>query len=189
MNILPHFRYVFHNCFKYCFLPIHFHVMGPKGAKLDDVKSVHSHIHALGQCRRAIRKHGWLPVVRGDTAGSAREIAQEGDKTAAALAPRLAAELYGLYISMLMEGMKLAATAKKNTGVLMRIMGNFRKVLNGDEKKELLEIIEKYRTGMIPLIVPVTLLNHHVRKYSPERLMDQYYLAPHPDELMLRNHV
>ena len=80
------------------FLPIHFHVMAPRGAELSDIKFVHSHIHALGQCRRAIREHGWTPVVRGDTAGSAREIAQEGDVATAALAPRLAAELYGLDI-------------------------------------------------------------------------------------------
>lgn len=100
-----------------------------------------------------------------------------------------AAELYGKYVSTLMEGMKLAATPKKNTDVLMHIMGYFKKDLSGDEKKELLEIIERYRTGLIPLIVPITLLNHYVRKYSPEYLMKQYYLDPHPDELMLRNHV
>lgn len=80
------------------FLPIHFHVMAPKGAKLADIRFVHSHIHALGQCRRVIREHGWTPIVKGDTAGSAREIAQDGDLTAAALAPRLAAKLYGLDI-------------------------------------------------------------------------------------------
>ena len=59
---------------------------------------VHSHIHALGQCRKIIREHRWKPVVDGDTAGAAREIAEAGDKTQAALAPRLAAELYGLDI-------------------------------------------------------------------------------------------
>ena len=80
------------------FLPIHFHVMAARGAKLDQIKTVHSHIHALGQCRKAIRAHGWTPIVKGDTAGSAREIGKAGDLTAAALAPRLAAELYGLDI-------------------------------------------------------------------------------------------
>jgi prephenate dehydratase len=80
------------------FLPIHFHVMAVKGATLDGIKSVHSHIHALGQCRAAIRAHGWTPIVKGDTAGSAREIAEGNDLSAAALAPRLAAELYGLDI-------------------------------------------------------------------------------------------
>jgi prephenate dehydratase len=80
------------------FLPIHFHVMSVKGATLAGIRTVHSHIHALGQCRKAIRSHGWVPIVKGDTAGSAREIAAAGDPTAAALAPRLAAELYGLEI-------------------------------------------------------------------------------------------
>jgi uncharacterized protein YbgA (DUF1722 family)/uncharacterized protein YbbK (DUF523 family) len=100
-----------------------------------------------------------------------------------------AVELYGQYISTLMEGMKLAATPKKSTDVLMHIMGYFKKDLSGDEKKEMLEVIERYRVGLIPLIVPVTLLNHYVRKYSPEYLQGQYYLDPHPAELMLRNHV
>jgi prephenate dehydratase len=80
------------------FLPIHFQLMAPKGAKLKDIKTVHSHIHALGQCRKIIRKEGWRPVVEGDTAGAAREVAETGDRTRAALAPRLAAELYGLDI-------------------------------------------------------------------------------------------
>jgi prephenate dehydratase len=80
------------------FLPIHFHLMAPEGARLKDIKSVHSHIHALGQCRKIIRKHGWKPVVEGDTAGAAREIAELGDISRAALAPRIAAGIYGLDI-------------------------------------------------------------------------------------------
>ncbi|HEY4774342.1 MAG TPA: prephenate dehydratase [Xanthobacteraceae bacterium] len=78
------------------FLPVHFHLMAPKGATLAMIKSVESHIHALGQCRRLIRKLGIKTVVAADTAGAARHIAETGDKTRAALAPRLAAELYGL---------------------------------------------------------------------------------------------
>ncbi len=78
------------------FMPIHFNLMAVKGAKLADIKTVYSHSHALGQCRRAIRSHGWIPMVTGDTAGAAREIAERGDPTLAALAPRLAAELHGL---------------------------------------------------------------------------------------------
>jgi prephenate dehydratase len=80
------------------FLPIRFQLMGVKGATLKSIRSVHSHIHALGQCRKIIRKHGWKAVVAGDTAGAAREIAEAGDATAAALAPELAAEIYGLDI-------------------------------------------------------------------------------------------
>ncbi|MCR2446381.1 bifunctional chorismate mutase/prephenate dehydratase, partial [Salmonella enterica] len=64
----------------------------------EDIKSVHSHIHALGQCRKIIRGNGWKPVIAGDTAGAARQVADLGDKSKAALAPLLAAELYGLEI-------------------------------------------------------------------------------------------
>ncbi len=80
------------------FLPIHFQLMAPKGATLKTLKSVHSHIHALGQCRKIIRKHGWKAVVAGDTAGAAREVAEGGDVTQAALAPAIAAGIYGLDI-------------------------------------------------------------------------------------------
>jgi prephenate dehydratase len=80
------------------FLPIHFQLMGLKGAHLDAIRTVQSHIHALGQCRSIIRKLKLKAVVSGDTAGSAREIAEMGDPTRAALAPRLAASLYGLEV-------------------------------------------------------------------------------------------
>ncbi|YBV95761.1 prephenate dehydratase [Phyllobacteriaceae bacterium JZ32] len=80
------------------FLPIHFQLMVLPGTRLDEIRTVHSHIHALGQCRKIIRKQGWKPVVAGDTAGAARIVAEAGDKTMAALAPRLAADLYGLNI-------------------------------------------------------------------------------------------
>ncbi len=80
------------------FLPIHFNLMAPKGATLKTVKSVESHIHALGQCRRFIRKHHYNAVIAADTAGAARHIAQAGDITRAALAPKLAAKIYGLKV-------------------------------------------------------------------------------------------
>ena len=80
------------------FLPIHFQLMAPKGATLKTIKTVHSHIHALGQCRKIIRKHGWKAVVAGDTAGAAREVAEAGDLSQAALAPAIAAGIYGLDI-------------------------------------------------------------------------------------------
>jgi prephenate dehydratase len=80
------------------FLPIHFQLMAPKGATLQGIKSVESHIHALGQCRRFIRQNGFTATVAGDTAGAARHIAQSGDPTRGALAPRLAAGIYGLDI-------------------------------------------------------------------------------------------
>jgi len=80
------------------FLPIHFHLMVLPGVGVKDIKSVHSHIHALGQCRNVIRKHRWKAMVAGDTAGAAKLVAETGDRSMAALAPELAAEMYGLEI-------------------------------------------------------------------------------------------
>jgi prephenate dehydratase len=80
------------------FLPIHFQLMVLPGAKFEGIKAVYSHIHALGQCRKVIRKHRWKPVVAGDTAGAARLVSEEGNPANAALAPSLAAELYHLDI-------------------------------------------------------------------------------------------
>lgn len=80
------------------FLPIRFQLMAPHGATIETIKTVESHVHALGQCRRILRQHGYKAIVAADTAGAARIIAQSGDITRAALAPRLAAEIYGLDI-------------------------------------------------------------------------------------------
>jgi prephenate dehydratase len=80
------------------FLPIHFQLMALPGTELSDLRSVHSHVHALGQCRKIIRKLGLKAVVSGDTAGSAREVAEWGDPAKASLAPRMAAKIYGLEI-------------------------------------------------------------------------------------------
>jgi prephenate dehydratase len=80
------------------FLPIHNQLMAPKGATLKTIKSVESHIMALGQCRNYIRKLGVKSIVAADTAGAAREVAERGDTTRAAVASKLAAEIYGLDI-------------------------------------------------------------------------------------------
>ncbi len=80
------------------FLPVRHQLMAVRGAKLGDIKTVESHVHALGQCRRIIRKLGIKPIVAADTAGSARDISERGDKTIAAIASRLAAKIYGLDI-------------------------------------------------------------------------------------------
>lgn len=98
-------------------------------------------------------------------------------------------ELHDRYLSTLMTALKLHATVKKNVNVLQHIMGYFKKQLSSDEKQELLEVIGNYHKGLIPLIVPITLVNHFVRKYNEPYLKRQYYLNPHPVELMLRNHV
>ncbi len=78
------------------FLPIHFQLLALEGAALADLKSVYSHVHALGQCRKIIRRLGLKAVVTGDTAGSAREVMEWQDKSRASLATRLAGEIYGL---------------------------------------------------------------------------------------------
>ena len=80
------------------FLPIRFQLCAPKGASLESVKDVYSHVHALGQCRKIIRRLGLRAHVAADTAGSAREVAEWNDPTKASLATRLAAEIYGLDI-------------------------------------------------------------------------------------------
>lgn len=80
------------------FMPIRFQLMVLPGVKKEEIKTVHSHIHALGQCRKIVRSNGWRAVVAGDTAGAAKLVSETGDRTMAALAPRLAADLYGLDI-------------------------------------------------------------------------------------------
>jgi prephenate dehydratase len=80
------------------FLPVRHQLMAPRGASLAGIKSVESHVMALGQCRAIIRKLDLKPIVAADTAGSAREVAERGDLTRAAIASRLAAQIYGLDI-------------------------------------------------------------------------------------------
>ena len=80
------------------FMPIRFQLMVLPGVTKDEIRTVHSHIHALGQCRKIVRANGWKPVIAGDTAGAAKLVKETGDRSMAALAPRLAADLYGLEI-------------------------------------------------------------------------------------------
>jgi uncharacterized protein YbgA (DUF1722 family)/uncharacterized protein YbbK (DUF523 family) len=98
-------------------------------------------------------------------------------------------ELTERYRTLLMDAMALKPTAAKHENVLLHILGYFKKNLTPDEKQELLEVIRQFKRGLIPLIVPVTLLGHYVRKYDQPYLKEQTYLHPHPAELMLRNHV
>ncbi|PUA82971.1 prephenate dehydratase [Nocardioides currus] len=80
------------------FLRIQFALMATPGTDVSTLRTVHSHVHALGQCRGVIRELGLTPVVSGDTAGAAREVAEAQDPTQAAIAPPLAAEIYGLEV-------------------------------------------------------------------------------------------
>ncbi len=97
--------------------------------------------------------------------------------------------LYARYQTLFLEALKLKATSKKNANVLQHMMGYFKDQLSGDEKQELLDIINRFRQGTLPLIVPMTLVTHYVRKYKQTYLEEQSYLQPHPTELQLRNHV
>ncbi|WP_147821052.1 YbgA family protein [Salidesulfovibrio onnuriiensis] len=97
--------------------------------------------------------------------------------------------LFKSYLEQLLSALKLRTTVKKNVNVLQHILGYFKKDLGADEKRECLELIDAYHKELVPLIVPVTLLNHHVRKYGKDYLAKQVYLHPHPLELRLRNHV
>jgi len=97
--------------------------------------------------------------------------------------------LHADYLETLMEGLQLLATPKKNTNVLQHMAGYFKDKISAEEKKELLEVIVSYHDGLVPLIVPITLLKHYVRKYKEAYLSRQVYLNLHPLELMLRNHV
>jgi len=98
-------------------------------------------------------------------------------------------EIMARYQDLLLTCLRFKTTIKKNANVLYHLLGYFKQELSADEKQELLEVIEHYRQGIVPLIVPVTLINHYVRKYRQPYLQGQYYLHPHPLELQLRNHV
>ena len=98
-------------------------------------------------------------------------------------------DLYHQYELLLMEALKLKTTIRKNSNVLQHLMGYFKKQLTADEKQELLEVFGQYRDGYVPLLVPVTLINHYIRKYDQPYLKQQTYLHPHPLELKLRTYV
>ncbi len=97
--------------------------------------------------------------------------------------------LVQMYCKTLMEGLRLHATVRKHTNVLQHMAGYFKKLLPAGEKKELSKVIMHYREGLLPLVVPVTLLKHYANKFDEPYLKRQHYLDPHPLEQMLRNHV
>jgi len=113
---------------------------------------------------------------------------REMGKLAADPGSRPPEDLFDRYQTALLEALRLKTTTAKNINVLDHVMGYFKKTLTRDEKQELLEVIDAYRRGDFPLIVPVTLLGHYVRKYDEPYLKGQVYLHPHPLELQLRNH-
>jgi uncharacterized protein YbgA (DUF1722 family)/uncharacterized protein YbbK (DUF523 family) len=117
------------------------------------------------------------------------DIYKQMGKLVAAAGSRDIDQLYSDYLELLMKGLRLKSTVSKQVNVLQHVFGYFKKQLSADEKQEMLEVINSYHRRQTPLIVPVTLLNHYVRKYRQPYLQQQVYLNPHPVELSLRNHV
>ena len=98
-------------------------------------------------------------------------------------------ELVATYGAQFMEGLALLSTRRKHVNVLQHLMGYLKRDLSSEDKQELLTLIEDYRQELVPLIVPLTLLQHHLRRHQvPEWVWEQVYLRPYPKELMLRNH-
>jgi len=91
------------------------------------------------------------------------------------------------YVETLMAALARPATRKRHANVLMHVLGFFKERLDSGDKAELLALIDAYRIGQVPLIVPITLLRHHLRRHPNPYIERQVYLRPHPDELMLRN--
>ncbi len=98
-------------------------------------------------------------------------------------------ELFSSYEAEFHDTLNSKATAKRHTNVLYHVLGYLKNVLDPFEKREAVQLIEDYRLGLVPLIVPITLLRHHVHKHRIDYMMGQLYLEPHPRELMLRNRV
>ncbi len=88
-----------------------------------------------------------------------------------------------------MDVLRHRATRRRNTNVLQHLVGHLKRELDDGDRGELGDVIEEYRLGRLPLIVPITLLRHHFRRHRTEWVLNQTYLNPYPDELMLRNHV
>jgi len=98
-------------------------------------------------------------------------------------------ELFTRYEEGFVAALRVLPTARKHSNVLQHMAGYFKQQLSADEKQELGEVIDQYRAGLLPLVVPITMLKHYVRKFQQPYLAEQVYLSPHPIELMLRNHV
>ncbi len=93
------------------------------------------------------------------------------------------------YGDLFMKALTMKATVRKHVNVLHHMVGYLKNRLEPNEKAELLGVIDDYHRGLTPLIVPLTLIKHYVRKFNVVYIRDQVYLNPHPKELMLRNHV
>jgi uncharacterized protein YbgA (DUF1722 family)/uncharacterized protein YbbK (DUF523 family) len=97
--------------------------------------------------------------------------------------------LYDQYLQLFVHALKEKATVRKISDVLLHMVGHFKTLLSADEKQELLDVVAQYHARLVPLVVPLTLVRHHVRTHGVAYLERQVFLHPHPVELMLRNHV
>jgi uncharacterized protein YbgA (DUF1722 family) len=93
------------------------------------------------------------------------------------------------YAEQFMTALRTPATVKKHVNVLQHLLGFFKDRLSAAEKRELLGLVDDYARSLVPLVVPITLVNHSVARFDVPYVRDQVYLRPHPKELMLRNHV
>lgn len=93
------------------------------------------------------------------------------------------------YIETFMQGLFVKSTTRKNANVLQHIMGFLRPHLDAQARADIIKVIDNYRAGLVPLVVPITLIKHYINLFNVEYIKDQVYLDPHPEELMLRNHV
>ncbi len=116
-------------------------------------------------------------------------IYRELGRVVADMKGRRLSDIQNDYHDRMMKALALRATVKKHVNVLQHMSGYFKRQLAADEKQELQEVIGQYHAGHVPLIVPITIINHYVRKYDEPYLRNQYYLNPHPIELQLRNQV
>ncbi len=114
---------------------------------------------------------------------------QELGRLVAAAKALTRGELRGGYEAAFMGALQVLATPRRHVNALQHMIGYFRPQLDTDSRHELLALVEDYRSGAVPLIVPITLIRHYVRRFAVTYLEGQTYLEPHPKELMLRNHV
>ncbi len=115
------------------------------------------------------------------------EIYRRLGRLVAAAGTRPIGEVAAEYIALLMQGLRKRASRRGHTNVLQHVQGYLKTRLDADDKAELVEIIDRYRRGQLPLIVPLTLLRHHFRRHPSPYIDTQTYMNPHPPELMLRN--
>jgi uncharacterized protein YbgA (DUF1722 family)/uncharacterized protein YbbK (DUF523 family) len=121
-------------------------------------------------------------------AHSPRHYAALGRRVAE-LPPGASGRWLEVYATEFMAALRTMATTRKHVNVLHHLIGAFKGRLSAPETREILGLIDDYASGLVPLVVPITLINHHVARHDVAYIRDQIYLRPHPKELMLRNHV